>query len=224
MAIRTPDEPAGGIIYECRRLRVPANVPQLRAAIIGAIIDMVHGQEWEQFGNMTIDDVIQVMFEAIISTSELCEDGYVIGEIRDFMLDQLPAGWLECDGSVHLISDYPLLYDALPSRYQNAGGTDSFTVPDLRGRMRRTIEPASQVLGYTAGEEGVRLTTAEMPRHSHGITTVNIASGLFETGPFPLFYPTGATPKQTTEEGAGRMHNNMPPYMVVRTGIYTGQT
>jgi microcystin-dependent protein len=58
------------------------------------------------------------------------------GQISFFASEQVPLGYLLCDGSTHLISDYIALGLMLGDLYGGDGIT-TFAVPDLRGQFIR---------------------------------------------------------------------------------------
>lgn len=53
-------------------------------------------------------------------------------------------GWLLCDGSSYLQSDYPALFECLGTKF--GGDETSFNVPDLRGRFLQMVS-ADAVVG-----------------------------------------------------------------------------
>lgn len=60
------------------------------------------------------------------------------GSIMAFAGSTLPNGYLLCDGSEVLISDYPELYAVIGYTYKSIGlllGLATFALPDLRGRL-----------------------------------------------------------------------------------------
>lgn len=61
-------------------------------------------------------------------------------------LDNIPEGWLPCDGRALKSSDFPTLFDRIGTTYGNgsagmgAGGGTNFNVPDLRGEFIRGLD------------------------------------------------------------------------------------
>jgi len=94
----------------------------------------------------------------------------------------IPAGWVLCDG--------------------NNGS------PDLRDKFVLGAGNNYPV-GATGGEEEHLLTVQEMPKHSHGYTSRNIANA---DGNDNQRGVSGTSTLQTSEEGGDQPHNNMPPY------------
>lgn len=121
--------------------------------------------------------------------------------------DAVPEGWALCDGS---------------------NGT-----PDLRGRFVLGCSD-DYAAGSTGGEATHKLTTAEMPSHSHvqrvttsptstssaAVTQYRRITGT-QTTSTAYTYATGSTASASTgarttvstaASGSGNAHNNMPPY------------
>ena len=95
------------------------------------------------------DDFIQKIAEKInipdtpVSSEQHIYTDTPIGTIISFMGETPPEGYLACDGTEYLISDYPELYEQLkslasPWRFTDYGGDGyHFKVPDLRGDFLR---------------------------------------------------------------------------------------
>ena len=95
------------------------------------------------------------------------------GTIVTYISNTIPAGWLACDGSSYLRSQYPELFSVISTTF---GGTSTtFNVPDLRGRtvvgVGSGVGLTARALASTGGAETHTLTTAELPSHSHSGTT-----------------------------------------------------
>ncbi len=91
-----------------------------------------------------------------------------VGQVAYFPAANAPNGWLICDGTSVLRSDYPGLWDfaqnsgnlaaneasKTPGQFGPGDGLSSFTLPDLRGEFIRTLDnnrgvDANRVLGTT---------------------------------------------------------------------------
>lgn len=93
-----------------------------------------------------------------------------IGEIRMFGGNFAPAGWQFCNGQSMSIAEYTALYAVIGTNFGGDGQT-SFVLPDLRSRIpvgtgQGPGLPAVST-GEAWGEEGVTLTTSQMPTHTH---------------------------------------------------------
>lgn len=83
---------------------------------------------------------IKILFTKILES--LAAQGGQAGMIEMYAGATQPAGWLFCDGSQHLKTDYPELYAAIGDVYGDTSkgwvaptSSDYFRVPDLRGRF-----------------------------------------------------------------------------------------
>lgn len=98
----------------------------------------------------------------------------------------IPVGWALCNGS---------------------NGT-----PDLRGKFVLGAG-GTYSTGSTGGEATHRLTTGEMPSHSHSVASYGIptqSSSLEGYGAVGSYSARGSC--TTGSAGSGSAHNNMPPY------------
>lgn len=97
-----------------------------------------------------------------------------VGTIVAFAGDVPPAGWLRCDGTEKSMADYPALAKVLDVKYGTPKGLGQFVLPDLRGRFALGAGQgpglANRTLATTYGEEAHKLTLAELPAHTHGVT------------------------------------------------------
>ncbi len=91
----------------------------------------------------------------------------LVGAVIPFTGQTLPDHFLECDGTVYSIVDYPELFAAIGNTYGGDGVT-TFAVPNMSGRC--SIGPtAGHVLGTTGGAETVALAATELPAHVHNV-------------------------------------------------------
>lgn len=164
-----------------------------------------------------------------------------VGEIRAFLGSFAPVGWAFCSGQQLQITQYQLLYTLIGTTY-GGDGRLTFNLPNLNGRAITHIGQGTNlsnyVLGQTAGQEGVAVTTAAMPSHTHAMAvatvpgTGNAPTGLYVAEMVDANNPTGTvlsylsashSPTITTLNnntvstagGAGYPHENRQPYTVV---------
>lgn len=104
-----------------------------------------------------------------------------VGAVTGWFGEDAPAGWLLLNGQAVSRSAYPALFEILGTTYGEGDGTDTFNLPDLRGRMPvgKTDDAQDDFskLGGTGGEKTHILTTAEMPAHKHSVTGTAASGG-----------------------------------------------
>lgn len=98
-----------------------------------------------------------------------------VGTIMGFPFENIPEGFIACDGSRPLISDYPILAELLGEIY---GEKDElrFTLPDFTGVFFRGV-------GGNAGSLGVKQTSA-VPNITGTIGGISTYSGTTRSGVF----------------------------------------
>ena len=146
-----------------------------------------------------------------------------LGEVRMFAFDFAPRNWAKCDGELLPIEQNQALFSILSTTYGGDGRTD-FALPDLRGRT--PLHKGNGIsLGQYDGEEGVALTTTEIPAHTHTAHTASANAGsndptdrlLAQTanlyGAASNLVSMASTAIGST--GGGQEHNNMQPYLVI---------
>jgi microcystin-dependent protein len=108
-------------------------------------------------------------------------DASEVGKVVDFAGTAAPPGYLECDGSLLARADYPDLFAAIGTTWDNSVDGTHFRLPDMKtaGRYRRsrtgsatvgTLQ-ADQFLSHTHSVQSSSLnggTDAANPSHSHG--------------------------------------------------------
>lgn len=124
---------------------------------------------------------------AEVEINELLEKVYPIGSIYMSIENNSPASFL--GGTWEQIKDVFLL-----------GAGDTY------------------IAGDTGGEATHTLTVDEMPSHRHNVKQVNSSStyaGDTRANVEPTETSTKGYNKETTSNGGGQPHNNMPPYLAV---------
>jgi microcystin-dependent protein len=148
----------------------------------------------------------------------------IIGEIKAFAGSAAPTGTLLCDGSAVSRTTYSALFAVIGTNYGAGNGSTTFNLPNMKGKVPvgyNSAETEFNVLGKTGGEKTHINTIAEMPNHTHEIsTTVHSEEG---THDWEFVVGTGAGTRALTlfksitaaYTGGGGSHNNLQPYVAV---------
>ncbi len=100
---------------------------------------------------------------------------YFIGEIRLFPYQNIPHGWVACNGQSLVIQQNTALYSLLGIQF--GGNGTNFNLPNLNGRaiagMNGSALGMPPTVGNTAGAETVTLSVAQMPAHTHTVVAAN---------------------------------------------------
>lgn len=127
--------------------------------------------------------IVDVAATGITFTGLVAGFGVVpVGAITAYAGSSAPNGWLLCDGSSKVRTDYAALFSAIGTTYGSADGTH-FTLPDLGGRVIAGKEASASrltsggsgvdggTLGASGGAQTVTLSTTQIPSHTHTGTT-----------------------------------------------------
>ena len=137
--------------------------------------------------------------------------------------NNIPSGWLLCDGTAVSRTTYAELYDVVGDQFGAGNGSSTFNLPNLQAKFPRGAA-ASTNPGGTGGADTHTLTTAEMPSHGHSHShAYNQPSGntdiLRSTPGANVDYNVGSSSTQTdvdaTATGGGGAHNNIPSYQAI---------
>lgn len=134
----------------------------------------------------------------------------------------LSSGWTVCDGRALLRSAYPELFAAIGTLYGAGDGTNSFNVPDLRGRNIVGTGQGAGLSKYNPGQKGGEethtLNINEMPNHAHaqGSESLynqfgggsNVGGRTYQNGALPSYVQ-----QLTSTVGGNGAHNNMQPFI-----------
>lgn len=96
-----------------------------------------------------------------------------VGQLLCVPYTNCPPNWLFCQGQILQIQEYDVLYAVVGNTF-GGDGTNTFALPDLRGRVPLGTGQgpglANYVLGQKAGVELQWLTVDQLPRHLHGFS------------------------------------------------------
>jgi len=155
------------------------------------------------------------------------------GMIMPFGGTVAPDGFLICDGSSYLATDYPELFAQIG--YYFGGSGANFNVPSLINRVP-VGSGGDFAIGESGGESSVTLTTTNMPSHSHSdighahsiplnasfITQEGVGVGRLLNIPL-LTDSTGIGFANIQNTGGDGAHNNMQPFQAMLYIIYAGR-
>ena len=133
----------------------------------------------------------------------------------------IPEGYLLCEGQQLRQTEYPELFAALGSAFNNGYDCNGrrfttsvgfFRLPDLRGRFVVGFNGSDEdykTYGAVGGKKTHQLTVEELPAHDHGLFLRN-AGRRFTGGGSANALDEGSG--RTDATGGGKAHENRPPY------------
>lgn len=108
------------------------------------------------------------------------------GIVEMFAGSTAPNGWLICDGSSISRTTYSDLFKVIGTTYGAGNSNNTFTLPDMRGRMPIGVGTGSgltaRTLAATAGAETVTLSESNLPSHTHTATVGTQSANHTHTG------------------------------------------
>ena len=159
------------------------------------------------------------------------------GAIITWTVTAAPSGYLTCNGDAVNRSTYSGLFAIVSSLYGDGDGSSTFNIPDLRGKFqagfRTTVATGltsvtagmieSTTIGNTGGVQAVSLATAQIPSHSHALTSVYSQGANQSNVPGLRRYSevNTAAAMNTSVAGGGGVHSNIPPTIILNYVIKT---
>lgn len=110
--------------------------------------------------NTALTDLLSAVEQAKTSAIQAIEDKtrvieeykVPIGTIIAMSSDYIPTGYLLCNGAAVNRQNYSLLFAKIGTTYGEGDGTNTFNLPDLRGKFVRGLGGNSDLLGKTQGD------------------------------------------------------------------------
>ena len=169
----------------------------------------------------------------------------IVGEVRMFAGQNVPSGWLKCNGAAVSRTTYATLFGEIGTRYGVGDGSTTFNVPnfDDRSPMGASITDPNGTLRTlvsgtptrSGGAAAHALSIAEMPAHTHDMTHTHdvptnqgtsvgsgdISEGLGMGTPSMITTSVGSV-TLTGSSGMGQPHSLLDPYFAISFIIYAG--
>lgn len=134
----------------------------------------------------------------------------MVGEIKLWSGENIPAGWLACDGRTLNVVEYLPLYTVLGNLY--GGNSTTFVLPDLRDRTVRGLNTSTQSLGSTTGSDYVTINNNNLPQHTH---TAEFTDTTSSSGTASVAIPA---------DGVNNAENTTPSTSTVLGKVMSGTT
>lgn len=106
------------------------------------------------------------------------------GAVLDFAGNAAPTGFLLCDGAAVSRVTYAPLFGVIGGIYGVGDGTNTFNLPDFRGRaavgrgLGDDTHATTWTLGQKKGSESVVLTEAQLAKHRHLLAKNGAVTGV----------------------------------------------
>lgn len=115
------------------------------------------------FVQLTEGDTVTVRYQAPCAAAD---DDTPIGAVVAFT-DDVPSGYLECDGSSVSTTTYSDLHDVIGYAFGGAGA--SFNLPDLRGRVILGAGAGAGLTSRALADQSGQEATTDVAAHTHSV-------------------------------------------------------
>lgn len=205
---------------------------------------------WEEFRKPKTPAELEKLIsdlETKLAAAESRAQSEPAGVVKMWAGVKVPEGYALCDGAALRASEYPELYAAIGTAFNNAvnyNGSQNttqsgfFRLPDLRGRFvagYSDVDNDYKQYGAAGGAKRVSLTGSQLPAHSHNLKDYYYSES-FDEGNYDRIETNGGIGSKGTDHnnnflyyhsheteraGDGEAHENRPPYYVLAYIIKT---
>ena len=148
-------------------------------------------------------------------------EGAIIGETRKlrFLPNPIPTGWLEENGAAVSRTTYQSLFQAIGTTYGAGNGSTTFNLPNASRRAdigRGGSRPSGSAgpgttVGRSGGSEFHKLTTSQMPSHTHSAGAFTARVTTRHQHPVQAVQPVSGV--HLLQGGATRITLWIPPFL-----------
>ena len=163
-------------------------------------VSLVENPDIPDENKITAQDMNEIK-KVVNENQSLIYDSVPVGAIFSYPSNNLPIGYLLCDGSLISRTEYLGLFNVIGTTYNLETDTDDtkFRLPNLKGRVPVGLDSKDtdfSTIGKTGGEKTHKLTIEELPINSFK------ANG--SSGDWTYLGLSSIKP-----------HNNLQPYIVI---------
>ena len=137
----------------------------------------------------------------------------IVGEVIAYASSSIPVGWLSANGASVSTTTYSRLFAVIGYTYGGSG--DTFSLPNLSGRNiigYGSTDTTIDTFGETGGATSTALTEAQMPSHTHSVSTFSNSGGTTAYA----FGGSTAVNQNTGSTGGDEHHPNLDPFIVLQ--------
>ncbi|WP_139413001.1 tail fiber protein [Bartonella mastomydis] len=141
-------------------------------------------------------------------------ESFPTGFIATFAMQEIPTGWLLCDGKAYKRKDYPQLFKAIGDKWGKDSDT-TFKVPDFRGMFLRGFDDGRGLDDNRKfadeQQDSIKSHThigniEESGEHTHNFQYKGVGWPTGNIGRLPNYYTYNATLQGTTDSAGAHTH------------------
>ncbi len=165
----------GVVVIDGEILEFRGGAFNARIAVFEEVVNVPYNEDTDNDGDLDLKEADTVRYAQCASSGgenaiqydtlnrygSIQQNAPIIGETRQGLFTEAPAGWLLCNGQTVAQADYPKLYALIGTTF-GAGGAGNFILPDYRDKFTMGAGGAN-ALGSVGGANEVTLTKDNIP-------------------------------------------------------------